>query len=116
MRVPSRKFGVLARVTALVLLAWTAIDLTATQVCPAEGVVPAVAVGELMLAALPGTVPANPGQPSHIDDCFCCSHCVNVSELQSITVIGAITAWQSAPAVRILIADGHPLYHPPQSA
>lgn len=101
--------------TALVLLAWTATDLTATQLCPADGMAP-VAVADLNLTptTFPDPVPANPAQSSHVDDCFCCSHCVNIAAFDTAMFIGAIRACESVASVRILFADGHPLYHPPQ--
>ena len=64
------------RCTALVMLAWVAVDLADTGLCALDKRPLAVAAS---LAALDAR--ANPplAPVNLIDDCFCCSHCVDVS-------------------------------------
>lgn len=115
-RFSSPTFRRLARVVALMLLAWTAVDLTATRLCAADAV-PMAAAFESPEARPDGGDDPKPGRPapqSHIDDCFCCSHCVNVAMPEPLLAVTADTPRRIASGVRIPFDDGHPLYHPPQ--
>lgn len=60
----------------LLLLAWTAADLTNAALCTLDS-------GPLSAARNMSTSDSDgrPSQtvPPHIDDCFCCSHCVDVA-------------------------------------
>lgn len=103
----------------MVLLLWTAADLTNSSLCAldAEDTHPA-ASADTATASLqsdreaPAPLPVHSDAP-HVDDCFCCSHCVEVS---SLTV--ATTSMPAAPnAVFVLLAaprlvDAR-LYRPP---
>jgi hypothetical protein len=106
----------LTQAVVMVLLLWTAADLTNTSLCALESedtrsTVPAqgsTTIGD----DSSGQIPREPATP-HIDDCFCCSHCVEVP--------GLAPAMNSVPANRevrplILAAPrlfGSRLYHPP---
>ena len=109
-----RGFAATVRLTAILLLAWTAVDLTATQLCPADGQGRPFAINQRDSEALAPSGSTTPVPPPHVDDCFCCSHCVNVGVLIRIRAIAAATACDPVPDVRIPPDDGHPLYHPPQ--
>ncbi|MEO8682061.1 MAG: hypothetical protein ABI665_23645 [Vicinamibacterales bacterium] len=99
---------------AMLLLLWTAADLSNMSLCALEregtNAVPLTASAVLVdTATTPKPVPPAP----HIDDCFCCSHCVEVATLIPATVSMAVD-------VRIAHADvflprifGSLLYHPP---
>ena len=55
-----------------------------------------------------------PAQAPHVDDCFCCSHCVEV--LGIMPAEGSVVA--NSPRPPLVLAEprifGSPLYHPPQ--
>lgn len=115
-RFSSPTFRRLARVVAVMLLAWTAVDLTATRLCAADAVAMATASGSPEARPDGGDGPASgrPARQSHIDDCFCCSHCVNVAVPEPLLAVTAAPPRDVASRVRIPFDDGHPLYHPPQ--
>ncbi len=105
----------LAQTVSLILLLWTAADLTNASLCALEnegtGFSSAGATASQIVdtSSSQAPVPA----PPHIDDCFCCSHCVDVQVLSPATHALPVDL-QHAPLVlaapRIF---GSPLYHPP---
>ena len=107
----------LTQAVVMVLLLWTAADLTNTSLCALESEdtrssVPGAPGSTTIDDDSPGEIPPQPARP-HIDDCFCCSHCVDVQ------VLGPALA--SVPVNRelrplVLAAPrlfGSRLYHPP---
>lgn len=116
-RLSSPTFRRFARLAAVILLAWTAVDLTATQLCPADGVATAAGAFESSWArsdSSDGRAPGRRAPQSHVDDCFCCSHCVNVALSEPLLVATVNTPRHLASRIRIPVGAGHPLYHPPQ--
>ena len=116
-RLSSPTFRRFARLAAVILLAWTAVDLTATQLCPADGVATVAGGFESSSArsdSSEGPAPGRRAPQSHVDDCFCCSHCVNVALPEPLLAATIDTPRHLAPRLRIPVGDGHPLYHPPQ--
>ena len=106
----------LAQAVTMVLLLWTAADLTNSSLCALENEdtrsnVPAIPGTTIIDQDSHGQTP-QPARP-HIDDCFCCSHCVEVQSL--------VPVLDSAPVTRelrplVLAAPrlfGSRLYHPP---
>jgi hypothetical protein len=100
----------------MILLLWTAADLTNGNLCALENEdaplgLPSTSV-TLVHGGSQNQIP--PTQPSqHIDDCFCCSHCVEVQTLLPATVAVPIVRQRTSlvlPAPRIF---GSALYHPP---
>lgn len=98
----------------MVLLAWTAVDLTATRLCAADAVAMATTSPEARPDDGHGPASGAPARQSHIDDCFCCSHCVSVAMPEPLLAVTADTPRHVTSRVRIPFDDGHPLYHPPQ--
>lgn len=101
---------------ALVLLVWTAVDLTNSGLCALDNEAAAAPSAATTTIAAAGW-DAGAGLPQqdrvHVDDCFCCSHCVDVSAIFPTTVVSPVTVLHTAlvvPAPRIF---GSPLYHPP---
>jgi hypothetical protein len=105
----------LVKAVVMVLLLWTAADLTNSSLCALEN-------EDAPLAPVSGSVTLVDGSrnsipppqpPQHIDDCFCCSHCVDVQAL--------LPAMATAPVARrrtpLVLATprifGSALYHPP---
>ena len=113
-RMHSVWFRKAVRTTVWALLAWAAVDLGVPSVCALDR--------ENRPAALSAhvvTVPlgddASPNQPGHIDDCFCCSHCVNVSPLTAVLapfVGGTLVALLPISSPH---SAGYPSYHPPRA-
>lgn len=107
----------LVKAVVMVLLLWTAADLTNSSLCAleSEDARPSALAGSGSTTVdqdSDGQIPPQPARP-HIDDCFCCSHCVEVP--------GLVPALASVPVNRelqllVLAAPrlfGYRLYHPP---
>ena len=97
----------------MILLLWTAADLTNASLCALENEdIGFGSVGTATVIASPASEVPAPAPP-HIDDCFCCSHCVDVQVLLPATLAMPVNL-QHMPLV--LVAPrifGSPLYHPP---
>ena len=109
------RFRKLIRATAWLFLVWTALDLGVPSLCALEheGEPPGVYSASPLMDA-PSTNETTPDAPVHVDDCFCCSHCVNVALSEPLLTATSNTPRHLASPVRIPVRDGHPLYHPPQ--
>ena len=71
----SRRLG---RLVALFLLLWTTFDLVNASACALEN----EQVFASAMARHIGAPSGRDGVPqAHVDDCFCCSHCVDVEPL-----------------------------------
>lgn len=105
----------LVHVVALLLLLWTATDLTSPSLCALddEGTSQTTASDDLSMQD--GSSPAGPrpALPPHIDDCFCCSHCVDVPAMARELHTSTIDLEHEALLSRKLHNAGVPLYHPP---
>jgi hypothetical protein len=107
------KRSALARVVAIVFLTWTAVDLTNANLCALdqEGAQPRHAC----TTVAPHFCDVQPSSaPVHIDDCFCCSHCVNAVALVSLSEAAMFVHLlppERAAALRLLSS---PPDHPPQ--
>ena len=109
------RFRNLVRATAWLFLAWTAVDLGVPSLCGLDHESePSRIYSSSALMDARSTNETSPDAPVHVDDCFCCSHCVNVTAMHSpeiLTIAGTDTALPSDSAP---IADGYPPYHPPR--
>ncbi len=103
----------LSRLLACLLLAWTAIDLAVPSLCALEDELRTVSVAGQAVA--PSSDAAPDAQPSHVDDCFCCSHCVDVKPATRPLGVSAVTTNVSALVEQAPRLDGDPLYHPPRT-
>lgn len=99
----------------MTLLLWTAADLTNASICALDsdefGGSPSGESTDAMNA-----LPTNPrpAQPTpHIDDCFCCSHCVEVAVLVPAIVGESIARREPPLDAAAPDSFGFPLYHPP---
>jgi hypothetical protein len=99
---------------ATVLLLWTAIDVMAPRLCALEREHEESAASVSTVASDRALPPANDSTSApHVDDCFCCSHCVDIWRLDAA----------GAPAdliQRFVIHEQRPVefvppppYHPP---
>ena len=106
----------LARVVAAVILLWTAADLTNASLCALDS----DELGSAYVAGLSPTIGSSDttdGTPlqsgRHVDDCFCCSHCVDVQALVPGVVAEPIARREPPRDVAVPDGFGFPLYHPP---
>ena len=105
----------LASVIVAVLLLWTAADLTNPGLCALDNEHDTVSASLGTVASASPELPmGNPTGPRpHVDDCFCCSHCV---DLQLFAPVFAATMIESDSTPLVLPATynfGASLYHPP---
>ena len=105
----------LAQTVAMILLLWTAADLTNASLCALENEatgfssVGTTATQIVDTSSSQAPVPA----PPHIDDCFCCSHCVDVQVLLPATLVMPVDLQQTPLILAAPRIFGSPLYHPP---
>lgn len=105
----------LTRLVVLTLLFWTAADLTYASLCALDGqALNLVRTGAepLAQAADQDATPSPAAQP-HVDDCFCCSHCVDVSVISPANIVLQVVEQPSILASAAPSTFGSPLYHPP---
>jgi len=104
----------LAQTVALVLLLWTAADLSNASLCALDNERTAPLAGSTGATLQDGSTRQIPARPfQHIDDCFCCSHCVDV---QAFSPVAVSMPLDTPHPVSVLAAPrifGSPLYHPP---
>jgi hypothetical protein len=95
-------------VFAAVLLVWTAADLIAHGLCThSHG-----RIGAFEQSAFRAPS-SDPAAPHEVDDCFCCSHIVDVRSRFQITVDSDV-AWTLPDEVRSRPQlNAASLYHPP---
>ena len=108
-----------SRALVFAILLWTAIDLSNSSLCALDNegaasstvATPATAGAAVLDGGSSSSVP--PAQSPHIDDCFCCSHCVEVAGLapaHAATIAGSLKMPLVLAVPRLF---GSPLYHPP---
>lgn len=97
------------------LLLWAAVDLSNPALCALDGEPFSVPAAATTIHAVDGAgVPAS-GQPEpHIDDCFCCSRCVEPAPFAGPIVTGPARQRIFLPPDRIPLSDHASVYHPPQ--
>jgi hypothetical protein len=75
----------LVRAVAVTLLLWTGADLANSNLCALEQEQPAPTSSEdrATQVAAASSLPSQTGESSesHVDDCFCCSHCTKLQVL-----------------------------------
>lgn len=107
----------IVQAVAVLILLWTGADLINPSLCALDReqerlVIVSDAADATVDAVIGAALPTAP-DASHVDDCFCCSHCVEVTAL--------VTRPRSAPASRkvdsLVLPEprlfGAQLYHPP---
>ena len=104
-----RRSGLL-QLAVVLLLSWTAADLAFASLCAADS--EGLAQRDAAMAA-DATDPMPP-PASPVDDCFCCSHAVDVD---CLTVVLDSTAVAPIPEMRVPAAPlspPHIPFHPPR--
>lgn len=99
----------------MLLLLWTATDLSNASLCALDNEgKDAVSLGANATLSDSSNAPAPDQAPQrHIDDCFCCSHCV---EYQAFARAALVTPVKMQRPPMVLAAPrlfGSPIYHPP---
>lgn len=107
----------LAQAVTMVLLLWTAADLTNTSLCALENedmrsTTPSTPGSTTLDQDTHGQIPPQPARP-HIDDCFCCSHCVEVHGLVPALASVPVNTELQALVLATPRLFGSRLYHPP---
>ena len=110
------RFGRLLRATAWLFLAWTVIDLAVPRLCALDREQAPVPIhssaARIDVPSAPlGTTPT----PVHVDDCFCCSHCVNVTGIHAPASLALARTEPPLPTAWMPLTDGYPQYHPPRA-
>jgi len=109
---------------ATVLLLWTAIDMMAPGLCALErehDEEVAVAADATTVdddaagAAFEQALPPADDSPSvpHVDDCFCCSHCVDMWRLDAVAAPADLVQHFVLHQRRVVDNVPPPPYHPP---
>ena len=103
------------QVVVTLLLLWTAADLTNVSLCALDNegknAVSFSAIATLSdssNAQIPDQTPQG-----HIDDCFCCSHCVDVRAFAPATLVMPVELQRPPQVLAAPRLFGAPLYHPP---
>ena len=110
---PSARFRTGARVAAWFLLALVALDLGNPSLCALDQESqpkPVSAATNLESRSPEGT----PTSPAHVDDCFCCSHCVDVAAVMAPATLSLALNNVPLPADRLPFSAAYPPYHPPK--
>lgn len=105
------QFRATARAAAWLLLGLVALDLGNPSLCALDQgqLAPASANADSRPSDDGNTVP-----PVHVDDCFCCSHCVDVGFVSRLAPLAFIDRAMAQPIYAPLFPAGHPPYHPPR--
>lgn len=107
----------LVQAVTIVMLLWTAADLANSGLCALENedprsTAPAAPGASALDQDAGNRIPPRPARP-HIDDCFCCSHCVELHDL--VPALVSLPVDREVPPL-VLAAPRHfgsRLYHPP---
>ena len=110
------RFRNLVRATAWLFLAWTAVDLGVPSLCALdhEPERPRIYSSSALMDARSSNE-TSPDAPVHVDDCFCCSHCVNVTPMHCPEILTIARTDTALPSDSAPVAAGYPPYHPPRA-
>lgn len=99
----------------MLLLLWTAADLSNASLCALDNEGKnAVSFSAFATLSDASDAPAPDQTPQqHIDDCFCCSHCVDVHAFAPATVVMPVKLQRTPLVLAAPRLSGAPLYHPP---
>jgi len=104
----------LAQTVSLILLLWTAADLTNASLCALENEGTSFgSIGTTATMSDSSSSQVPDPAPRHIDDCFCCSHCVDVQVLSPATLAMPVDLQHTPLVLASPRIFGSPLYHPP---
>jgi len=100
---------------AIVLLVWTTVDLTNVGLCALENEDPlsVPSAAATMNAVDRAPLPDSSQPVPHIDDCFCCSHCVEPGGMTVPAVAEFVSRRELIAGDRLPLPDHISIYHPP---
>lgn len=101
---------------ALVLLAWTAVDLTNASLCALDQEGAARSACVVVMQQIGRGQQDGGSVPTHVDDCFCCSHCVDAAALPALTITCFTADSMGFERVSPPRSIPRSLDHPPQLA
>jgi hypothetical protein len=104
------KCGLIARVVAIALLAWTAADLVNSRLCLLDQWVGSAA----QRSSIRADMPSHTEMPTGQEDCFCCSHNVQAGSTLDLSVAEASVAIPPEALFASILTPSRPLYRPPQ--
>jgi hypothetical protein len=98
----------------MMLLLWTAADLSNASLCALdnEGQPMPLSSEHASLGSSDAQVP-DPARDRHIDDCFCCSHCVEHQAFAPAELVLPVKMQRTPLVLAAPRLFGAPLYHPP---
>jgi hypothetical protein len=105
----------LVQAVVMLLLLWTAADLSNASLCALDNEgTEAVSLSAITVRSGTSDAPVPDKTPQqHIDDCFCCSHCVDVKAFTPATVVMPVELQRTPLVLAAPRLFGAPLYHPP---
>ncbi|MGE3277377.1 MAG: hypothetical protein AB7O67_19855 [Vicinamibacterales bacterium] len=108
------------QIVALLLLCQTALDLANPALCAldAEDLASVGATSATLVLAAPGPQTANPAAPAgttnHVDDCFCCSGCVEAQPIFHVLPVEPVAREPRAEIEKRVALLPSAFDHPPQ--
>lgn len=99
------------------MLFQTGLDLSNAALCALDSErfgLAGHATSTLAISGEQGPQPSQPSKPAHVDDCFCCSACVDAEPIaQPVMVAVAAAAENDLPVKHVPLLSTF-LFHPPQ--
>ena len=103
------------RAAAWLLLGLVALDLGNPSLCALDQEMPSIPVSAAATLDAGSTDGGAPIRPVHVDDCFCCSHCVDVASAQSPAKLAWASIRIQLPTDSAPLPTAYPPYHPPRA-
>ena len=109
------RVGRVQRFVVLLILGWTALDLGYPVLCALDREQSdSTYYAQDVIEPPSSSNSETPTSPGHIDDCFCCSHCVTVTDAAPAErTVSTVRQENIAPLTAPLFRT-FPIYHPPQ--
>ena len=103
----------------MLLLMWTAVDIAAPGLCALEredDVSSSAGDKASIVVSAAASLPDDSSTPPpHVDDCFCCSHCVDFSRYATVFAPSGDVQRDAVDMLHLVDHVPPPPYHPPLS-
>ena len=103
-----------ARLAAWLLLFWVGVDLSNSSICALDQEGSSAQATSTSEESTSAPVPSH-ATPAHFDDCFCCSHCVDVSRLHGLVELASVNGYLPLPLQTPAAASTRNTDHPPRA-
>ena len=116
----SSRLRTIYRLAVLVLLFQTGLDLSNAALCALDAERFGLAGRASSTLASSGdfgdegSQPSQPAKPGHVDDCFCCSPCVDAEPIAQPVMVAVVAAAEDDLPVKHVPLLPTFLFHPPQ--